>query len=189
MRSAIDGDDVMADAQRCWPDLFDSWTLLPRAKAARQGWPRTPHDAHWTIQVLLIDRLGHLDCSISRVGRARRTSSCTPEPRPKGFNVVITNDTEQLSRPPEMAAISTSGLHRIEYRRNNKHGGLVGLGTAIATVCAALSHALSKLEAADGRRLVCLTSIDPTRQRRLQITQPAVTPLKHWLGRDSTVDS
>lgn len=56
----------------------------------------------------------------------------------EGFNVVITNDTKQLSRPLEVAAIATSGLHRIEYRQNNKHGGLVGLGTAIATVCAAL---------------------------------------------------
>ena len=107
----------------------------------------------------------------------------------EGFNVVITNDTKQLSRPLEVAAIATSGLHRIEYRQNNKHGGLVGLGTAIATVCAALPHALSELEAADGRRLVSLTSIDPTRQKRLQITDPAVAPPKHWPGRDPAAES
>lgn len=106
-----------------------------------------------------------------------------------GFDVVITNDTKQLSRPLEVAAIAQSGLHRIEYRQNNKHGGLVGLGTAIATVCAALPHALSELEAADGQRLVALTSIDPTRQNRLQITDPAVAPPKHWPGRDSAVES
>ncbi|MFI7385027.1 DUF5615 family PIN-like protein [Streptomyces sp. NPDC049813] len=106
-----------------------------------------------------------------------------------GFEVVITNDTKQLSRPLEVAAIAQSGLHRIEYRQNNKHGGLVGLGTAIATVCAALPHALSELEAADGQRLVSLTSIDPTRQKRLQITDPAVAPPKHWPGRDSTAKS
>lgn len=106
-----------------------------------------------------------------------------------GFEVVITNDTKQLSRPLEVAAIAQSGLHRIEYRQNNKHGGLVGLGTAIATVCAALPHALSELETADGQRLVALTSIDPTRQKRLQITDPAVTPPKHWPGRDSAAES
>ncbi|MDR6976521.1 hypothetical protein J2X68_003212 [Streptomyces sp. 3330] len=106
-----------------------------------------------------------------------------------GFEVVITNDTKQLSRPLEVAAIAQSGLHRIECRQNNKHGGLVGLGTAIATVCAALPHALSELEAADGQRLVSLTSIDPTRQKRLQITDPAVAPPKHWPGRDSTAKS
>jgi hypothetical protein len=106
-----------------------------------------------------------------------------------GFEVVITNDTKQLSRPLEVAAIAQSGLHRIEYRQNNKHGGLVGLGTAIANVCAALPHALSELEAADGQRLVALTSIDPTRQNRLQITDPAVAPPKHWPGRDSASGS
>lgn len=99
--------------------------------------------------------------------------------RAVGFEVVITNDTKQLSRPLEVAAIAHSGLHGIEYRQNNKHGGLVGLGTAIATICAALPHALSELETADGQRLVALTSIDPTRQKRLQITAPAVAPPKH----------
>ncbi|MGW0712231.1 DUF5615 family PIN-like protein [Streptomyces sp. NPDC002643] len=97
-----------------------------------------------------------------------------------GVEVVITNDTKQLSRPLEVAAIAQSGLHRIEYRQNNKHGGLVGLGTVIATVRAALPHALSELEAADGQRLVSLTSIDPTRQKRLQIIDPAIAPPKHW---------
>ncbi|WP_234434099.1 hypothetical protein [Streptomyces sp. NRRL F-5126] len=88
-----------------------------------------------------------------------------------------------------MAAIAQSGLHRIEYRQNNKHGGLVGLGTAIATVCAALPHALSELAAASGQRLVYLTSIDPTRQKRLQITDPAVARPKHWPGRGSAAES
>jgi hypothetical protein len=83
-----------------------------------------------------------------------------------GCEVVITNDTKQLGRPLEVAAIAQSGLHRIGYRQNNKHGGLVGLGTAIATVCAALPHALSELETADDQRLVSLTSIDPTRPGR-----------------------
>ncbi|WP_186768091.1 hypothetical protein [Streptomyces qinzhouensis] len=65
----------------------------------------------------------------------------------------------------------------------------MGLGTAIATVCAALPHALTEIEAADGRRLVSLTSIDPTRQKRLQITAPATTAPKHWPGRDSADES
>ncbi len=33
-----------------------------------------------------------------------------------------------------------SGLHRIQYRQNTTHAGLVSLGTAIAAVCAALSQ-------------------------------------------------
>lgn len=97
-----------------------------------------------------------------------------------GFQVVITNDIKQLSRPLEVAAIASSGLHRIEYRQNNKHGGLVGLGTAIATVCAGLPHALTELAEADGQRLISLIAIDPARQTRLRITDPAAAPPKFW---------
>ncbi|WP_413103264.1 hypothetical protein [Streptomyces sp. Inha503] len=58
----------------------------------------------------------------------------------------------------------------------------MGLRTAIATVCAALPYALSELEAADGQRLVSLTSIDPTRQKRLQITGPDAAPPEALAG-------
>jgi predicted nuclease of predicted toxin-antitoxin system len=101
----------------------------------------------------------------------------------EGFQAIITNDAKQLNRHMEVEAIARSGLHRIQYRQNNKHGGLVGLGTAIATVCAALPHALAELEEADGQRLVFLTAIDPSRRSRLQVTDPAVEPPKHWPGR------
>ncbi|MGW6981226.1 DUF5615 family PIN-like protein [Streptomyces sp. NPDC054932] len=101
----------------------------------------------------------------------------------EGFEVIITNDAKQLSRPLEVAAIAESGLHRIEYRQNNKHGGLVGLGTAIATVCAALPHAIAELAEADGQRLIALRSIDPSRQNRLQTTDPAAAPPKFWPSR------
>ncbi|MEW1696444.1 DUF5615 family PIN-like protein [Streptomyces sp. NPDC091278] len=98
----------------------------------------------------------------------------------EGFQAIITNDGKQLSRPLEVRAIAESGLHRIEYRTNHKHGGLVGLGTAIATVCAALPHALDDLAKAEGQRLVFLTSVDPQRNSRLRMTDPAATPPKHW---------
>ncbi|TKA11432.1 DUF5615 family PIN-like protein [Actinacidiphila oryziradicis] len=101
----------------------------------------------------------------------------------EGFHAVITNDTKQLSRPLEVAAIASSGLHRIEYRQNNKHGGLVGLGTAIATICAGLPHALTELADADGQRLISLNAIDPSRQSRMRITNPTTTPPKFWTGR------
>ncbi|MFF0683922.1 DUF5615 family PIN-like protein [Streptomyces tendae] len=98
----------------------------------------------------------------------------------EGFQAIITNDAKQLNRPQEVEAIARSGLHRIQYRQNNKHGGLVGLGTAIATVCAALPHAISELEGASGQRLVSLTAIDPSRHNRVQITDPRTSPPKHW---------
>jgi hypothetical protein len=97
-----------------------------------------------------------------------------------GFQAVMTNDTKQLSRPLEVLAISRSVLHRIEYRQNNKHGGLVGLGTAIATVCAGLPHALAELAAAEGQRLISLNAVDPSQQNRVRIVDSRVDPPRFW---------
>ncbi|MGW5612700.1 DUF5615 family PIN-like protein [Streptomyces sp. NPDC003877] len=103
-----------------------------------------------------------------------------PRARAEGFEAIITNDSKQMNRRVEVAAIAESGLHRIEYRQNNKHGGLVGLGTAIATVCAALPHAMDELAEADGQRLILLRGIDPTKGSRLQVTIPALEPPRLW---------
>lgn len=100
--------------------------------------------------------------------------------RAEGFDAALTNDTKQMSRHLEVAAIAASGLHRIEYRQNNKHGGLVGLGSAIATVCAGLPHALAELSVADGQRLVSLTSVDPTRATRVRTVDPQADAPKFW---------
>lgn len=97
-----------------------------------------------------------------------------------GFQIIVTNDTKQLSRPLEVVAIAESGLHRIEYRQNHKHGGLVGLGAAIATVCAGLPHALAELDQAGSQRLISLNAVDPSQQSRLRIVDPGSAPPKFW---------
>lgn len=106
--------------------------------------------------------------------------------RSAGFDVMVTNDSKQMKRPMEVEAIARSGLHRIEYRQNNKHGGLVGLGTAIATVCAGLPHAIAALEESSGQRLISLNGIDPTRGGRIQILDPSCIRPPHWP--DNTAD-
>ncbi|MFJ4849164.1 hypothetical protein [Streptomyces sp. NPDC088733] len=105
-----------------------------------------------------------------------------PKAQAAGFEAIITNDSKQMKRSPEVVAIAKSGLHRIEYRQNNKHGGLVGLGTSIATVCAGLPHAMDELAEAAGQRLVYLTGVDPTRGKRLQVTNPTLDPPRYWPG-------
>ncbi|WP_211357620.1 hypothetical protein [Nocardia cyriacigeorgica] len=102
-----------------------------------------------------------------------------------GFDAIVTNDTKQLKRASEVDAIAKSRLHRIEYRQNNKHGGLVGLGAAIATVCAGLPHAVAALEEADGQRLISLNGVDPTRPGRVRVVDPVVDPPVHWPGREA----
>jgi hypothetical protein len=53
-------------------------------------------------------------------------------------------------------------------------------GLAMATVCAALPSVLRELAAADGQRLVALKGIDPGRDHRYGVRDPAVDPPKLW---------
>jgi PIN like domain len=78
-----------------------------------------------------------------------------------GYQVIA---TKQLNRRPEVEAIARSGLHRVQYP--HRQNGLVGLGLAVATVCAALPSALQELATSDGQRLVTLKGIDPGRDHR-----------------------
>ena len=98
-----------------------------------------------------------------------------------GFEVVVTNDAKQMNRKLEVEAIAKSGLHRVQYP--HKQDGLAGLGLAMATVCAAFPSVLQELAASDGQRLVTLRSIDPGRDHRYGVRNPAVDPPKFWPGK------
>ncbi|MEV4106350.1 hypothetical protein [Nonomuraea sp. NPDC049695] len=107
-----------------------------------------------------------------------RDETLYPRAAADGFDAILTNDGRQMQRPREVAAIATSGIHRIEY--SHKHPGLVGIGIAIATVAAGLPGALALLEESDGQRLITLRGIDPTAASRLNLIDPAKTPPKFW---------
>jgi hypothetical protein len=95
-----------------------------------------------------------------------------------GFQIVVTNDAKQMNRKHEVEAIAKSGLHRIQYP--HKQDGLAGLGLAMATVCAALPSVLQELATADGQRLVTLKGIDPGRDHRYGVRDPAIDSPKFW---------
>ncbi|WP_433431226.1 hypothetical protein [Nonomuraea sp. CA-141351] len=101
-----------------------------------------------------------------------------PRAAADGFDAILTNDGRQMQRPREVAAIATSGIHRVEY--SHKHPGLVGIGIAIATVAAGLPGALALLKESDGQRLITLRGVDPTAASRLHLIDPAKTPPKFW---------
>lgn len=95
-----------------------------------------------------------------------------------GFEVVVTNDAKQVNRRLKVEAIAESGLHRIQYP--HKQDGLAGPGLAMAAVCAALPSVLQELATADGQRLVTLKGIDPGRDHRYGVRDPATDPPKFW---------
>jgi hypothetical protein len=95
-----------------------------------------------------------------------------------GFELAVTNDAKQLNRKSEVEAIAKSGIHRVQYP--HRQYGLVGLGLAMATVCAALPSVLHELATADGQRLVLLRAIDPGRDHRYVVRNPVSDPPKFW---------
>ena len=95
-----------------------------------------------------------------------------------GFQLVVTNDAKQMHRKSEVEAIARSRLHRVQYP--HRQDGIVGLGLAIATVCAALPSLLQELDSADGQRLVTLRALDPGRDHRYSIRDPFTDPPKFW---------
>src|SRR6202034_1322293 len=72
-----------------------------------------------------------------------------------------------LNSQDTVAPIAKSGIHRVQYPQ--RQNGLVGLGLAMATVCAALPSVLHELATADGQRLVTLRAVDPGREDRKSV--------------------
>lgn len=95
-----------------------------------------------------------------------------------GFEVLPTNDAKQMQRQHEVEAVARSRVHRVQYP--HRHGGLVGIGVAMATVCAALPSVLDELSDASGQQLVTLTGIDPRPGSRYTVTDPRQDPPKFW---------
>lgn len=103
--------------------------------------------------------------------------------REAGFQLIVTNDARQMNRRSEVEAIASSGLHRVQYP--HRQNGLAGLGLALAAVCAALPAVLQELATADGQRLVTLRAIDPGRDHRYAVRDPASDPPRFWPRREA----
>jgi hypothetical protein len=96
----------------------------------------------------------------------------------RGYEVLVTNDKDQLKDPDETREIKRSGLHHVRYPQ--RHRGLPGLALAVASLVAAMPGVLEALAAADGQRLVRITAIDPTPGRRFRIVDPRHDPPTYW---------
>ncbi len=92
------------------------------------------------------------------------------------FNVILTNDLQQLNDPDECRAIQRSGLHHIRYELSD---GLDGLALACGAICAAIRPVTVALSAAPSQRLVRIVSLSTTR-KRYEITNPATDPPTYW---------
>lgn len=93
-----------------------------------------------------------------------------------GYDVFLTNDSNQLEDPDETDAIKKSRLHHVRYGQRRQ--GLAGLALAIGAVVAAMPSVIEHLATARGQRLVHIRGIDPN--NRFDCIDPAKHPPKYW---------
>ena len=95
-----------------------------------------------------------------------------------GFDVIVTNDRNQLDDPDELAAIKRSGLHHVTFRQRRR--GLVGLGLALGAIMAAMPLIMQELESVESQQLIAIRGLDPTPRSRYTMTDPRRDPPKYW---------
>lgn len=124
---------------------------------------------------------GHFIDHVDRLGwKSKKDLALLPDAARRGYEVLITNDRSQLEDPEESRAIRDSGMHHVRYDQDTSRGK-AGLALAMASLLAAAVPCIAQLEAADGPRLVHITSIAPhARTARYEIINPIKVPPPYW---------
>ncbi len=94
----------------------------------------------------------------------------------RGYEVFVTNDSNQLNDPDETTAIKSSKLHHVRYAQRQQ--GLVGLGLAIGAVVAAMPVVIRALEEVSEQQLIQIKGLDTS--GRFQMTNPRLAPPRYW---------
>lgn len=99
-----------------------------------------------------------------------------PDAKARGYDLILTNDANQLNDADETDAIRRSGLHHVRYP--HRHMGMKGLAFAMGSNLAAMSGVVEELEVADGQRLVRIAAISP--HDRFDVVDPRRNPPRYW---------
>jgi hypothetical protein len=122
-------------------------------------------------------RARHVVDHVNQLGWAgKKDRYLLPDASSRGYDALITNDSNQLDDPGETDAIRRSGLHHIRY--SQRHPGLKGLALAAGSILAAMPGVVEDLERADSQRLVRVTAISP--HDRFEIIDPKERPPRYW---------
>lgn len=96
----------------------------------------------------------------------------------RGFQVLVTNDRNQLNDPEELKKIKKAGIHHVTY--SHKVQRLRGLGLAMGAVVAAMPIVMETLQEVSGQRLVSIKGLSSSPSARFQVIDPAVAQLTYW---------
>ena len=131
----------------------------------------------------LVEPLRHLlrgDHTVEHVNQLQWTGKqdrfVYPDATRRGYDVILTNDANQLNDADETDAIRRSGLHHVRYP--HRHRGMKGLALAMGSILAAMPGVVEELGVADGQRLVRIAAISP--HDRFDVVDPRRDPPRYW---------
>lgn len=96
--------------------------------------------------------------------------------RKAGYEVFVTNDSNQLDDPDETDAIKKSKLHHVRYGQRQK--GLRGLALSMGAVISSMPGMIDELEQVSTQQLVHIAGLDP--RGRYKIVDPKRDPPRYW---------
>jgi hypothetical protein len=100
-----------------------------------------------------------------------------PDAAKRGFDVILTNDHNQLSDPVEVKAIKRSKLHHVRYAIPV---GPHGLSRALASVAAAMPTVMDHLAVVTSQRVVKIKPIPGKPTDRFEMVDPNSGVLPYW---------
>lgn len=99
--------------------------------------------------------------------------------RKKRFDVILTNDGNQLMDPKICKAIQRSGIHYVHYDLGE---GLDGVAQSCASVLHAIRGVMAALEEADGQRVIMISGVRSS--DNFAVLEPGVDRISpYWPGR------
>jgi len=108
--------------------------------------------------------------------KSKKDRDLLPDAAKRGFDVLVTQDSNQLQDPEECRLLKKAGLHHVRFKGG---GGLKGVGRAMGAVLIAMPDIVEDLSDAKGQRLVQIFSVNAGAKRFTSI-DPVQTPPPYW---------
>lgn len=108
--------------------------------------------------------------------KGKKDLNVLPDARSRGYQVLVTKDSQQLDDPAECDAIKKSMLHHVRFRQRRR--GREGLALAMGAVIAAMPLVMDELEKCGSQRLVHIAGLDPG--SRFSSLDPTTDPPRYW---------
>jgi hypothetical protein len=129
------------------------------------------------LEVLCHVLLGHHVEHVSNLGwKSKSDTSLYRDARAAGYEMIVTNDQNQLRNPDITRAIKKSQMHWVSYRQ--RHDGKKGLAVAVASIIAAMPDIVEAAGQVGSQRLFEAVGISPN--QRFKVTDPRTEPPAYW---------